>query len=65
MISHLELKADIQLMLCWDRSNGSNADKAPFLNLSTVQPATPLSSLLCAISHRWVHPDEWPSCGLC
>jgi hypothetical protein len=29
-------------------TNGSNADKAPFLNLFTVQPATRLSSSLCA-----------------
>jgi hypothetical protein len=36
----------------WNAANGSNADKAPFLNLSAVQPATPLSSSLCAINHR-------------
>jgi hypothetical protein len=33
-------------------SNGSNADKAPFLNMSTAQPATRLLSSLCAIDHR-------------
>jgi hypothetical protein len=36
--------------LCF-HPNGSNADKAPFLNLTTVQPATRLSSLLCAINY--------------
>jgi hypothetical protein len=29
-------------------TNGSNADKAPFLNYSIIQPATCLSSTLCA-----------------
>jgi hypothetical protein len=33
-------------------SNGSNADKAPFMDLPTVQPATRLPSSLCAINQR-------------
>jgi hypothetical protein len=35
--------------------NGGNADKAPFLNLSTVQPATRPSSSLCAINSHQHH----------
>jgi hypothetical protein len=44
--------ADIQIAKSFLAANGSNADKATFLNLSTVQPATRLSSSLCANSYQ-------------
>jgi hypothetical protein len=49
--------ADIQIEKSFLAANGDNADKAPFLNLSTVQPATRLSSSLCA-RRRHSHNDK-------
>jgi hypothetical protein len=51
-IGQYGLLADLRTFTGGTRPNGSKADKAPFLNLSTVQPATRLSSSLCAINHR-------------
>jgi len=44
--------ADIQIVKSCLAANGGSADKPPFLNLSTVQSATRLSSSLCAFNHR-------------
>jgi hypothetical protein len=46
---------------CGMTVKGSNADKAPFWNLPTVQPATRLSSSLCAnyrLSERIVYTQH-------
>jgi len=45
-------KADVQNAAKLAPANGNNADKAPFLNLSTVRPATRFSSSLCAQRRR-------------
>ena len=46
---------EIKNSIKWNAANGSTADKAPFLNLFAVQPATRLTKMLSA---RNGHPQD-------